>query len=68
MTAVLGTLPTPSFLSMLAHRYPLHEQALHTLCTRTARALCHALHAHAPRCTRTACQAHMHGLLHARVA
>jgi len=27
MTAVLGTLPTPSFLSMLAHRYPLHEQA-----------------------------------------
>ncbi len=25
--AVLGALPTPSLLAMLAHRYPLHEQA-----------------------------------------
>ena len=47
MAAVLATLPTPSFLSMLAHRYPLHEQALHAHRARTA---------HAPRRTRTACR------------
>ena len=59
MTAVLATLPTPSFLSMLAHRYPLHEQAPDTHRTRPA---------HAPPRTRPA--PHTHGMqarMHARL-